>query len=72
MSVHDLLVSTQPMAADVYTMSGGRIGAIIGGLTGLSGIGTGNGRGGAYVGLIVGTVSVVLGALALARSRRTT
>ena len=36
-----------------------------------SGIGTGNGRGGAYVALAVGLAGVVLGGLALLRVRRT-
>jgi hypothetical protein len=103
MSADQLLV-----AADVYTMSAGRIGAFVAGglgaagvvfgvlamrrntgsraiialalgLVGMviggvvvatsdSGIGTGNGRGGAYVALVVGLASVVLGTLARRRS----
>jgi hypothetical protein len=40
--------------------------------TAAGGIGTGNGLGGAYVALIVGLAATVLGALALARTRRIT
>ena len=35
------------------------------------GIGTGNGLGGAIVAMVVGLIGMVLGGLALARSRRT-
>ncbi|GAB3839169.1 hypothetical protein GCM10029963_06090 [Micromonospora andamanensis] len=35
-----------------------------------SGIGTGNGRGGGYVALVVGLIAVVVGGVAVARSRR--
>ena len=34
-----------------------------------SGIGTGNGRGGAYVALVLGLLALVLGGLALTRAR---
>jgi hypothetical protein len=49
----------------------GLVGMVIGGVvvaTSDSGIGTGNGRGGAYVALVVGLVSVVLGTLGRRRS----
>lgn len=58
-----------------------RIGAIIAGLIGVivggvrvmtaSGIGTGGGRAGAIVALILGLIAVALGGFAFARSRRT-
>jgi len=106
------------LAADVYTMSAGRVGAIVAAVLGLAGvvigglalarpagrfgvkrlggvislttglicmalgalvvatsdggIGTGNGLGGAYVALVIGLVAVVLGGVALVRSRRLT
>ena len=73
------------IAASVYTMSAGRLGAIVAALLGLIGVvvgglalarpagrfGTGNGRGGAYVALMVGLIAMVLGGLVLARSRHT-
>ncbi|MGI5171358.1 DUF6223 family protein [Spirillospora sp. CA-253888] len=108
--------SVQPIAADAYAMSAGRLGAIVAALVGLTGavigglalgrpagrlgsgrggaaavaaglvavvlggvvaasadggLGTGNGLGGAYVAMLVGLVGLVLGGLALVRSRRT-
>ncbi|MEV0900528.1 DUF6223 family protein [Actinoplanes sp. NPDC049802] len=97
------------LAADVYAMSGGRIGAGLAAAAGLagviaggralartsrrpailslaaavfaliggaivvatsdSGIGTGNGRGGAYLAVLLGTISLVLGGLAMTRAR---
>ncbi|MFI8338965.1 DUF6223 family protein [Streptomyces sp. NPDC085639] len=123
MSVRDMLstpeaahIALQPIAASVFSMSAGRLGSIVAGLVGLtgvvigglalarptgrsgtrsgrvgavvagliamalgglvvatsdSGIGTGNGRGGAFVALLLGLIAVLVGGLALARSRRT-
>jgi hypothetical protein len=102
----------QPIAADVTTMSSGRLGASAGAVLGLvgvvigwlaltrpagrtravaalvagllgaalgglviatsdGGVGTGNGLGGAIVAVAVGLIAVVLGGLAMVRSRRT-
>ena len=76
-------VSDQPAAASVYTMSPGRIGAIVAAVVGLIGavsgglalrsagrIGTGSGRLGAIVALVAGLSGMALGGLALSRSRR--
>ncbi|MFF8609662.1 DUF6223 family protein [Streptomyces sp. NPDC015346] len=76
--------SVQPAAADVYTMSAGRLGATtaavlaligvaIGGLalarpTGRFGTGTGTGRLGASVALAAGLVAMALGGLVVATS----
>ena len=52
----------------------GLISVIVGGLhaaNSAGGIGTGNGLAGAIVAMVVGLISMVLGGLALARSRRT-
>src|SRR5215813_49828 len=73
-----------PAAASFYTMSPGRIGAIVAAVVGLIGavigglalsrsagrISTGNGRRGAIVAMMVGLIGMALGGLALARSRR--
>jgi len=78
-------VSVQPAAASVYTMSPGRIralvaavvgliGAVIGGLVVAiadGGLGTGNGLSRGIVAMMVGLVGVAFGGLALVRSRRT-
>ena len=51
----------------------GPIGLVIGGLvvaTAEGGLGTGNGRGGGVVAMVVGLIGMALGGLALARSRR--
>ncbi|GGN60025.1 hypothetical protein GCM10010112_15780 [Actinoplanes lobatus] len=52
-------------AALVALVGGGFVAA-----TSDSGIGTGNGRGGAYVAMVLGVISLVVGGLVLARSRR--
>ena len=78
-------VSVQPAAASVYTMSPGRIGAVVAAVVGLigmalgglhlatstGGFGTGSGRAGAIVAVVVGLIGTALGGLVLARSRRT-
>ncbi|MBO3741845.1 DUF6223 family protein [Actinoplanes flavus] len=51
-------------AALVALVGGGFVAA-----TSDSGIGTGNGRGGAYVAIVLGVASLAVGGLALARSR---
>ena len=74
-----------PAAVTVYTMSPGRIGAIVAALLGLigavigglvvatadGGLGTGNGLGGGIVAMMIGLIGMTLGGLALVRSRRT-
>src|SRR5688572_22596977 len=67
-------------AVDVYTMSPGRIGAIIAGLLALTGLlvggqalrrqktGAGTGRRGAVVALVAGLVAIVLGATVVVTS----
>ncbi|MCZ7422788.1 MULTISPECIES: DUF6223 family protein [unclassified Micromonospora] len=58
--------------AGLTALAAGAGGMALGGLVVLtsdSGIGTGNGRGGGYVALVVGLIAVVLGGVALARSR---
>ena len=78
-------VSVQLAAGSVYTISPGRIGAMVAGMAGLigvvigglvvataeGGVGTGNGLGGGVVAMVVGLIGMALGGLALARSRRT-
>ncbi|MEV4656725.1 DUF6223 family protein [Micromonospora sp. NPDC049301] len=75
-------VSGQPVAADVGTMSAGRLGASVAAVLGLAGviiaglalgrptsrIGTGNGRLGASVALAVGLIGIALGGLVAATS----
>jgi hypothetical protein len=75
-------VSAQPDAASVYTMSAGRLGAIVAIVLGLIGViigalalahpagrfGTGNGRLGANVALAASLIGVALGALVVATS----
>ncbi|RLP93532.1 hypothetical protein EAD89_05790 [Micromonospora sp. BL4] len=75
-------VSGQPVAADVGTMSAGRLGASVGALLGLAGvvigglalarptsrIGTGQGRLGAAITLAVGLIGIALGGLVVATS----
>ena len=73
-------VSVQPAAASVYTMSPGRIGAILAIVVGLTGavigglalarsagrIGTGNARRAAIVALVLGPIGMVIGGLVVA------
>jgi Family of unknown function (DUF6223) len=73
-------VSDQPAAASVYTLSPGRIGAIVAAVVGLIGavvgglalarsagrIGTGNGRRGAIMALVLGPIGLVIGGLVVA------
>ena len=73
-------VSVQLADVSVYTMSPGRIGAVVAGLVGLIGIligglalrrsagriRTGNGRRGAIVALVLGPIGVVIGGLVVA------
>jgi hypothetical protein len=73
-------VSVQPTAASVYTMSPGRIEAIVAALVALISvvlgglalarsagrIGTGNGRRGAIVALVLGPIGMVVGGLVVA------
>ncbi|MEG3636916.1 DUF6223 family protein [Micromonospora palythoicola] len=54
------------LAAGVFGMTLG--GLVV--LTSDGGIGTGNGRGGGYVALVVGLIAVVVGGFVLARARR--
>jgi hypothetical protein len=75
-------LSAQPIAASVYTMSAGRLGASVAAVLGLTGviigglalarptsrIGTGNGRLGASVALAVGLIGIALGGLVVATS----
>ena len=75
-------ISAQPIAASVYTMSAGRIGAIVAAVLGLTGaiigglaltrptsrFGTGNGQLGATVALAVGLIGIALGGLVVATS----
>jgi hypothetical protein len=75
-------LSAQPIAASVYTMSAGRLGASVAAVLGLTGviigglalarptsrIGTGTGRLGASVALAVGLIGVALGGLVVATS----
>ena len=77
-------VSVQPAAASVYTMSPGRIRALVAAVVGLISlvigglalarsagrIGAGSGRAGAIVALVLGLIGMNLSGLALARSRR--
>ncbi|GAB3145059.1 hypothetical protein GCM10027290_24280 [Micromonospora sonneratiae] len=70
------------VAASVYTMSAGRLGAIVAAVLGLTGvaigglalarpasrIGIANGRGGATVALVAGLIGMVLGGLVVATS----
>jgi Family of unknown function (DUF6223) len=72
--------SVQPGAASVYTMSPGRIGAVVAAVVGLIGavngglalarsaghIGTRNGRRGAIVALVLGPIGLVIGGLVVA------
>jgi hypothetical protein len=73
-------VSDQPPAVNVYTLSPGRIGAIVAAVVGLIGavigglalvrsarrIGTGTGRRGAIVALVLGPIGLVIGGLVVA------
>jgi hypothetical protein len=73
-------VYVEPAAASVYTMSLGRIAAIVAAVVGLIGavmggralarsagrIGTGNGRRGAIVALVLGPIGLVIGGLVVA------
>ncbi|NUT31980.1 MAG: hypothetical protein HOV79_02790 [Hamadaea sp.] len=82
MSVRELLVSATPMAADVYTMSAGRVGAMVGGLTGLAGVivgslalarpgsrfGTATGSLGAIVALAAGIIALAVASVVVATS----
>ena len=75
-------VSVQPVAASVYTMSPGRLGAIVAGVLALVGVilggrtlarptgrtGTGSGRRGAYVALVLGLIGMALGGVVVATS----
>ncbi|HEY0700813.1 MAG TPA: DUF6223 family protein [Micromonospora sp.] len=75
-------VSAQPIAASVYTMSAGRLGAIVATVLGLAGVvvgglalgrpasrvGTGSGRLGATVALLAGVLGIALGGLVVATS----
>ncbi|MFG2104947.1 DUF6223 family protein [Micromonospora echinaurantiaca] len=75
-------VSSQPAAADAYTMSAGRLGASVAAVLGLAGaivgglalarptsrIGTGSGRLGAVVSLAAGVVGIGLGGLVVVTS----
>ncbi|MFC4017104.1 DUF6223 family protein [Micromonospora sp. GCM10011542] len=75
-------VSAQPVAASVYTMSAGRLGASVAAVLGLAGViigglalarptsrvGTGNGRLGATVALAAGLIGMALGGLVVATS----
>ncbi|GAA2708873.1 DUF6223 family protein [Micromonospora olivasterospora] len=75
-------VANQPIAASVYTMSAGRLGAIAAGVLGLTGVvmgvralirpasrvGTGSGRLGATVALVAGLIGMSLGGLVVATS----
>lgn len=67
MSVHHLLA-----AADVYSMSAGRLGAVAAALTGLAGVVAGGlalvrgGRNGAVVALVAGLIGVTVGGLVTA------
>jgi len=73
-------VSAQPIAASVYTMSAGRIGASLGGLLGLAGViigglalarpagrfGTSNAPRGAVLALAAGLIGIALGGVVAA------
>ncbi|SIQ81702.1 DUF6223 family protein [Micromonospora avicenniae] len=75
-------VAGQPAAVSVYTMSAGRLGAIVAAVLGLTGVvvgglalvrptsrvGTGSGRLGASIALAAGLVGVALGGLVVATS----
>jgi hypothetical protein len=75
-------VSAQTAAAGVYSMSSGRLGAIVAAVLGLTGviigwlalarptsrIGIGNGRGGAFMALAAGLIGIALGGLVVATS----
>ncbi|TPQ20654.1 DUF6223 family protein [Streptomyces sporangiiformans] len=75
-------VSGQPTAADVYTMSAGRLGATVAAVLGLTGVvigglalarpagrfGTGSGRLGTIVALAAGLIAMALGGLVVATS----
>jgi hypothetical protein len=77
-----VLLSIQPAAANVYTLSAGRLGSIVAGVVGLTGIvvawlalarptsriGTGHGRFGATVALVAGLIGMALGGLVVATS----
>ncbi|HET6856569.1 MAG TPA: DUF6223 family protein [Streptomyces sp.] len=71
----------QPVAASVFTMSAGRLGATVAGLVGLTGVvigglvlrsvgrfATRNRRGGATAGLVAGLIAMSLGGLVVATS----
>ena len=76
-------VSDQPAAASFYTMSPGRIGAIVAAVVGLIGavigglalsrsagrISTGSGRRGAIVALVLGPIGLVIGGLVVATAK---
>lgn len=60
--------------AALVALVAGFVGASIGGVvvaTAAGGVGTGHGMGGGFVSIAVGLIGMVLGGLALARSRRT-
>ncbi|GAA4934251.1 DUF6223 family protein [Streptomyces coeruleoprunus] len=73
--------SVQPVAADVYTMSAGRLGAVVAALLGLFGVAVGGlalarstgrtgtwygGRSGAVVALVAGLIAMAVGGLVVA------
>ncbi len=76
------MISLEPIATSVYTMSAGRMGALAGGLLGLAGliagglalvrphsrIGVASGRLGATIALVAGLIGIGLGALVAATS----
>ncbi|MEV6811579.1 DUF6223 family protein [Micromonospora sp. NPDC051296] len=75
-------VSAEPVAASVYTMSAGRLGASVAAVLALAGvvigglalarpasrIGTGSGRRGATMALVAGLIGIALGGLVVATS----
>ena len=70
-------MNVQLVAADVYTMSAGRIGSIVAGVLGLAGVIIGgltlarrfrNGRRGGVISLATGLICMALGALVVATS----
>jgi hypothetical protein len=68
------LTKGEARRAAIVALVAGVVGAMIGGVVVVAsptGVGTGNGVGGGFVSIAVGTIGAVLGALALARSRRT-
>jgi len=73
-------VPVQPDVVSVYTLSPGRIGAIVAGVVGLTGVvigglalgrsvgrtGSGSGRRGAFVALVLGPIGLIIGGLVVA------